>query len=338
MKSVLAHGAVLVVAAGLAIGIWTKDETKPSTQAASQVEVWGGDHESIELISFEAPARKVRLEPKKDEHGRYFVATVDKETIKGKPAGHHHGSDAGDDEPGEKVRETQRFIGVKNAEELAKKLAPLLAVRTVGKIEGGRSEEFGLDKPDGTLKVKVAGREHALLIGSASGGQERYAKLLSTGVVYAVPADVAQSMLSAEAKLLERDLHGFADADVTRVKISKAGKSREGLRLPEKKDGWADAAAPGKLDETLGNYMTKVGRLRVIEYVEKPAAPVKPEDAVVRVDYYAGNKALGFIEVYEQPGEKGKEFIARTEYGRWYVEVLASAAEQLGQDLSGILK
>ncbi len=62
--------------------------------------------------------------------------------------------------------------------------------------------------------------------------------------MYAVPGDIAQNMLFAESRLLERELHGFPDTDVTRVRISKAGKSREVLRLPEKKDGWADPGEP----------------------------------------------------------------------------------------------
>jgi hypothetical protein len=338
MKPLLLHVGALVVASAAALAIWTKDDSVSKEVAAASVEVWEGEPDALEVISFEATNRKVRLEAKKDEQGRYYVASVEKETSKSPPR--HPAVDGGPAEPAElqKVRETQRFIAVKQAEELVKKLAPLSAMRTVGKIEGNRAEEFGLDKPDGTLKVKIAGKEHALLIGGSTGGQERYAKLLSTGVVYAVPGDIAQSMLSAESKLIERELHAFQEGDVSRVKISKSGKSREASRPPEKKDGWADPQNPGKLDETIGNYMTKVGRLKVSEYVEKPAAPIRPEDMVVRIDYYDGSRAVGFVEVYKVAGEKGSEFLARTEHGRWYVKVPSTAAEQLEQDLSGILK
>jgi hypothetical protein len=283
----------------------------------------------------------VKLEAKKDAAGRYYVGDVEKEEAAASPHAHPPGEPhSEDEEPGEKKRQTIRFISVKAGEELTQKLAPLMALRSVGKIEAGRNEEFGFDKPEGTLKVKIGGKEQSLVIGAATpGGQERYAKHTQSGTVYAVPGDIAQNMLFAESRLLERELHGFPDTDVTRVRISKTGKSREALRLPEKKDSWADPSNPTKVEESLGNYMTKVGRLRVMEYVEAPVAPLKPEDALVRVDYFgAGNKELGYVELFKVPGEKGNDYLARTEYGRWYVKVPQSAGEQVEQDAPGVVK
>src|SRR5262249_52458557 len=154
--------------------------------------------------------------------------------------------------------------------ELAKKVAPLRAVRSVGKVETNRFEEFGLDKPEGTVKVQVAGKAHELVVGgSTPGGSERYVKDSGSGVVYAIPSEVVQDFQFAESRLMERELHDFKAEDITRVRISKGPKAREAVRLPEKKDGWADAAAPTKLDETVGNWMSKVDRLRSNEFVEK---------------------------------------------------------------------
>jgi hypothetical protein len=331
-----------VLASVLAINVWTKDESVSDEVLASQVEVWGGDVDSVELITFESEQRKVRLESKKDQWGRFFVGTVDKESRGSRPA-HHPPIDGGVPETNEreKKRETTRFIAVKQAEDLASKLAPLLAVRTVGKIEGNRLEEFGLDKPEGTLKVKVGGKEHALQVGTATGGPERYAKLLSTGVVYAVPGEIGQSMLSAESKLLERAFHAFDDVEVTRVKIGKGGKSREAVRPKDKTSGWADPGNPAKVDETIGNYMTKVGNLRLLSYVEKPEPAPKPEDLVLRVDYFGDGKAVGYLEVYKVAGDGDSErdkFFARSENSRWYAQVIASGAEPLAADLAGVLK
>ncbi len=335
MKGLYVHGGVLCLAAVLAASVWTKEDEAKKPNAA-QVEVWNGSVEALESISFESATRKVRLEAKKDERGRYYVGSVEKDETKPPPG--HPGVDA-TSPAGETKHESIRFVGVKAADEYATKVASLMALRSVGKIEGNRAEEFGLDKPEGTLKVKVGGREHALVIGGGTpGGQERYAKLQENGAVYAVPGDLAQGMLYAESRLIERELHGFNDSEPTKVRIAKGAKSRETVRLPDKKEGWADVASPTKLDETIGNYMTKVNRLRVMDYVEKPAAPLKPEDAVLRIDYFVGTKAVGFLELFKVPGEKGSDYLARTEQGRWYVKVLASAAEQVEQDLPGLLK
>jgi len=339
VKPVVVHGAVLALAAVLAAGVWSKSDETKSSRADTSVEVWPGRTEALELISFESPTRKVKLEAKKDAVGRYFVGQVEKEVSSSHSHPPGESSESSQPREPEKKWETVRFVSVKAGDELAQKLAPLMALRSVGKIEAGRNEEFGFDKPEGTLKVKIGGKEESLVIGGATpGGQERYAKHGQSGTVYAVRGEIVQNMLFAESRLIEREFHAFQDADVTRIKISKGEKSREAVRLKEKKDAWADPSEPTKLEESIGNYMTKVARLRVLEYVETPSQPLKPEDALVRIDYFSGNKSLGYLELFKVEAEKGHDYLARTELGRWFVKVPPSAGEQVEQDAASVVK
>jgi len=343
MRSLWVHTGVLGLAGALGLWVSSSDEKENSDSTlVDRVEVWAGSPDSIEAIRFEAPQRTVVLEPKKDGQGRYYVGKIDKE----EGARHEEESPSPHGRPPAPVapvtpgkRTTIRFIGVKGADELAKQLAPLMALRKIGPIDPKRAEEFGLDKPDGTLKVKIGGTEHALVIGGTTpGGQERYAKDVKSGAVYAVAGDLAQSMLGAESRLLERDLHGFQELDVTRVRISGRGKSREIHAMPEKKGGWADGTTPTKLDETAGNWMTKLERLHVQEYVETPNPPLKPDQLVIRIEYLEGTKPLGFLELYKVPGEKGSDYLVKSERTRWAAKVLTSAAEQVDQDVGSVLK
>lgn len=337
MKGLLPHVAAFAFASALALVVWSRGDKVGDAETTQKVEVWGGSQERVESIRFESPQRTVSLDARKDAAGSYYVGVVDKEE-----SSHplHPAPDAGTPPPapaGKRV--ITRFIGVKEAGELAGKVAPLLALRQLGPIANGRAEEFGLDKPEGTLKVKVGGAAQTLVIGATTpGGQERYAKREPGGIVYAIPGDIVQTMLGAESRLLERELHGFADADATRLRITRGGKSREVVSMPDKKGAWADAAQPGKLDETVGNFLSKVGRLHLMEYVETPAAPLTPESAILRIEYFGGNKSLGFLELYKTPGEKGADYLVRTEYGRWFVKVLASAGEQVEQDVTSVVK
>jgi uncharacterized protein DUF4340 len=334
MKSLYIHAGALGVAGLLAFAVWSREPSEGLESSNEKVEVWGGSPETIEAIRFDSPQRTVVIEPKKDDQGRYYVTRVEKDE-----GGAHDASsvDAGAPAPGK--RTTMRFIGVKAAEDLAKQIAPLMAFRRIGPIEPKRAEEFGLDKPEGTLKVKIRGVEHSLVIGGTTpGGQERYAKEGSSGAVYAVTGEIAQNMIGAESRLLERDLHGFEMLDVTRVRVTKGQKAREIAALPEKKGGWADPASPTKLDETAGNWMSKLERLHVVEYVETPNPPLRAQDVVLRVDYLAGSKPLGFLELYKVPGEKGSDYLVKSERIRWAAKVLTSAAEQVDQDASSVLK
>ena len=234
-------------------------------------------------------------------------------------------------------RTTETFIAVKEADDFVKKLAPLMALRSIGKIDAKRAEEYGLDKPEGTLKVKIGGKEYALTVGGPTpGGGERYAKYASSGEVFAIPSELTQVLMFADTRLMERALHGFAPEEVESIKIGRGPKSRSLTRVTGKRDAWADAATPAKADETLGNWLKKLERVQVTEYVEKPAALPRPEELVVRVDYSAKSKSLGFLELYKVAGKD--EYLARTEYGRWYTKVVPSAAEQVGPNLSTLLK
>ena len=124
--------------------------------------------------------------------------------------------------------------------------------------------------------------------------------------------------------------------DATGLRI----KQRELVRLKEKNEGWADVNSPTKLDETAGNGMSKLGRLRGSEYVEKPHGPVKPQDAIVRVEYFDAGKSIGFAELYKVPSDKPpaeasgtaatppkSDYLIHTEWNRWYIKVPATSAE-----------
>jgi hypothetical protein len=341
MKPLFLHGGLLVVAAGLAYSVWNKDEPVPEKQQAL-VDVWGGNQASFTKLSFEGKTRKVRLEAQKDALGYYYVTTVDKEDAP--PADPHAGvpnaplkaPDAPETKP---KKETTRFVSVKAGETLVKALTPLQAMRAVGKVEANRNEEFGLDKPEGTLKVTIDGKEHTLVIGGTTpGGSERYARYQNSGEVFAISGDIAQSLMFGDSRLPERELHGFKNDEVSKVRLQKGGKSRELVRVKDKNEGWGDPSAPTKQDETAGNWMSKLGRLRGSDFIEKPSKPLRAEDAIVRVEYFNAGKSIGFVELYKLPGEKGNDYLARTEWDRWYVKVPTTTAEQIEQDLGSVLK
>ncbi len=334
MKSLTVHLALFALSSALALRVWTRadEEDKPR---AEMVEVWGGAAESVEAVSYETEGRKVRLEAKKDAGGRYYVARMEKHNVPAVPHGHPPTST-----PPASGTQKLAFVGVEAAGELVEKLAPFSALRALGKVPAPRLADFGLDKPEGTLKVRAAGKEHVLSIGASTpGATERYAKYGASGEVFAIPGDVLQSLEFADSRLMQRDLHGFEMDQVTRITLTKGDKKRELVRLADKKQGWADASSPTKPDETVINWMTKLARVRVTEYVENPSAKPRPEDAVVRVEYFADRKSLGFFELYKGSGQPGEpKYLGRSNLTRWFVEVVASAAEQVDQDSGALFK
>lgn len=339
MKSVVTHIGLLLVAGAMAFGVWSRD-AKTDKEKPDLVEVWSGSAESIESVSFEGKQRKVRISPRKDQIGRWFAISVDKEEPAA-PARPHSDKDAGAPEPSAlpPKHELSSFVGVKEAEELMQKLATLKALRALGKFDPKRAADYGLDKPEGTLKVKLGGKEQVLTIGGQTpGGSERYAKYGGSNEVFAVEGDLVQSLSYADSRLMTRELHAFADDEVKKVRISKGAKNRDLVRVVDKSSAWADVSNPAKADETAVNWMTKLDKMRSYQFVEKPTTVPTPDQLVVRVDYFKGPKSLGFFELYKLPGEKTAEYLARTEFTRWYVKVVSGTADQLDQDLGALLK
>ena len=336
MKSIVTHVGLLVLASAAAFSIWTRDE-KAEQDKADTVEIWGGNPDSIESVAFDGKSRNVKITPKTDALGHWYVVTVDKEVT---PPAPKPSGDAGAPPPAPPPKhEVSTFLSMKAGDELMKKLATLKALRALGKSEAGKLADYGLDKPEGTLKIRLGGKEQVLTIGAQTpGGSERYAKYAASGEIFAVEGDLIQTLTFADSRLPERELHSFQNDETKRIRISKGPKSREVVRVPEKKDAWADVASPTKPDETAVNWLTKVDRLRALEFVEKPPQALAADQAIVRVEYFNGSKNLGFLELYKVTGEKGAEYLGRSEYSRWYVKLVTSSAEQVEQDLGALLK
>ena len=335
MRSLGLHIGLTGLAVIAALSVWTKED-EPATKTAAEIQVWGGTLDQLKQIRFESKDKKVRMEPRKDDQGTYFVVHVDRENVARPPDNPHVHPDKLPKTPPK--HEKLSFIAVKEATELAQKVAPLMALRAIGRIDKKREEEFGFDKPEGKVFITVGGTEHKFIVGSTTpGGGDNYVRLEGSNEAYAIPGQVVRGLTLAESRLLERELHGFTDDEVKRVRISKGPKAREAVRLEGKVQGWAAPNKPTEQDETVGNWLSKVNRLRISKYVEK-APKVSPDEIAVRIDYFDDRRNIGYLELLSLPGDAdAHRFLVKTEHTRWYAEVLSSTAEQIVQDLDGVL-
>jgi len=237
------HAVVFAAAVGLAVYVESRPEQGPGMGQVAAVELWGGSREKLESVHFESDELKVDLVPRRDKVGNYYLVTTEK------PAQVLADADAGTSQPEGPL--VKRFVSVDQGEVLTGALAPFVVSRRLGRVEGARLADFGLDKPSGRLKVAVAGGVHEVTIGSLTpGSEDYYVRQPGTGEVFTFSAEQLNRLKFADNRLLERDLHGFPVDEVKGVHINVDGQSRALVAMEGKSDAWADAAIPTVRDET----------------------------------------------------------------------------------------
>lgn len=247
--------------------------------------------------------------------------------------------------PQDKVIRVVQVVSISAAKRLCDNLAPLKALREIGVVDSAKLEQYGLDKPEATITVTIANKEHTLRVGKAApGGADRYVKYEPRGVVYAVEGEFVRDLQAGETVLNERDLHQFDPHDLTGVRLESGTKVREELwQRVSGVLGWIDPQSPDKIDEVFTTWMAKIERLMPYEYVA--ALPKHaPGQLVLKIDYRGRGKSIGFLELYRFPPstpavkEAKDEWYIKTERTRKYARVLTSSVEQIQQDMQTVLR
>ncbi|MDI3282024.1 DUF4340 domain-containing protein [Polyangium sp. 15x6] len=332
-RGLFVHVGLFVLASASAVAVWTRDE-QPKALVQTEATVWPGRPADVAKVVFEGKNRKVSLETKSDKIGAYYVGSLEREAT---PPPVNPDAGAPPPAPGGKTKTD--FVGVGVAQKLVESLAPLKALRALGRIPEDRAAEFGLAEPEGTLTVTIGGAERKLVLGGTTpGGGDRYVREPQTGETYVIDGGAMRDLDTAESRLVERELHGWKEAEVSTAELNAGGKKRQIVRGgPEGKRFWADPAAADQKDETAANFMAKLDRLRPTDYVMSD--PAGKQD-VLRVEYAAG-ASLGFLELVRVPATdplSTVEYFVRTERTRLYAKVPRQTAEQVEQDLGSILK
>jgi hypothetical protein len=342
------HLGLLVISAAVASRAWLAED---ESNEDPTVEIWGGNSDQVEKVEYSTADTKVVLEAKKDDVGRFFTALVERAKPKSPASPHSPQSEDSETDESDETEdsnkadapdkadeeqpevETLRFVAAAEANDLAEALAPLSAVRTLGKLDPARDEEFGFGDAGGKLVTTIAGTPHELLLGGrAPGGGHAYVRT-PDGETFVIVGHVMRDLESAASRLMQRELHEWDDDEAHSVSITLDAGKRQLVRG----DGgsWTSPGSSEK-DESATNWMKKLRRLRISKYLEDGSS-LQP---LLKVEFASeSGQPLGFTELASRPGsEEGEtEFFARSELSRWWGSVVRSTAEQLAQDSAAIV-
>jgi len=333
------HAVLLGVATSVALVVWTRDKSAPVNMG--DVTIWNARPADVEHVAFVAKdktggkslTKTVSLDAHKDSLGTWFSGVAEvpgRETL----------------DAGPPATKKTILVSVTAANKLAEAFAPLRALRELGRIGDDRADEFGLKDPEGSLSLTIAGKEHQLSVGAHTpGGGDRYVRDSGSSIVYVVRGDATRDLESADTSFVEREVHELKDADIESVRVAARGRTRELLRRgPDSKRIWSDPSRPDAGDETFANWMSKLDRLRPLEY---PASQPERPEIVARLDYTVKGQKGVFLELAKTPAAAQAEspstpakpdFLVRTERTRQWAKVTTSVAEQVDQDLGSVLK
>lgn len=211
--------------------------------------------------------------------------------------------------------------------------APLVSPRAFGQLDAPKLKELGLESPTRHLDVTVKGDVRHYVIGQpekAPGG-ESFLRDLGDGRVYLMPRGMLSDLQNPN-HLVDRRLHAFEQGDFDRMVLAAGGKSKEYLQLDREaraKAGFAPAKTPDKRDQMAKNWHDAVWRAFPSDVLGRGEDPPGGKPTVaLRVDYYDGKNAVGFMELGREASASGVseetpagDVYARTEHSAGWMKL-----------------
>ena len=231
------------------------------------------------------------------------------------------------------------------------KFCPWKGLRSLGRLEQGKQEEFGLTESVEVLIIEQATGPRTFRLGAPTfGPKDRYVIDDETGEVFLVAGQGLRDLLRPKSRFMERSLHAFKTKEIARVRLRAGQREKELVQqISEegKEQGWADSRSPEEAKVLYRNWIRKLSTLRPTNYVGMPADEqgggcVAPAGSIqeLRLTFFSPTKEIGFLTLYKGEGtdEKGDvTYYACSEHSEIVVKVPKTQAEALLKDLEDVL-
>jgi hypothetical protein len=335
-------GRAAAIQGGLAaIGLLTAALTwqREPERAAGAVAIIDAGKSDVTLIKYEDENNTVEFRPGKGGgDAKVWLHLVpkpkaeptEKEKAAKEPPPGPHGKPP-KVEKADKPSPPRTLPGGENAVKLYEAFGPLISPRAFGALDGAKLKELGLDAPKRKLEVTVKGDVRRYEIGQPANavGGESFIRDTRDGRVYLMPRTMLTELQNA-AQLIDRRFHTFELAEFDKIVLTAGGKSKDFIQVGRESRataGFASPKTPDKRDQMAKNWHDAIWRTFPSDILGKGEEPTGGKPAVVlRVDYYDGKKALGWLEMGkvetaggtmsdDAPKDTSKEeFYARTEH------------------------
>jgi hypothetical protein len=310
------HLALLVLALALAYQTWTRGEERAVHPSSGSIRVLAGTPAELDFVELAGPRAFLRLERRTDGGGSYVWGAFEVE-------GHKIG-----------------FVGGEAADQLLQNLAPLRALRVLGKAGPEARKEYGLDAATETLRVSIAGKVAELQLGARLyGGDDRYAELAATGDVVVLPGEnLLIPLANGPAQLMQHELHRTDGGNPVRMTVQRGSLLRTLAFIGGTEPGWADERNPDVRNDAKTRWAALLHSITITEYVDPAHVAELPAEKLVSVEYFgADRRKLGFIELVKGTSSPPTYYYIRTERTRGLGRINEELGAEIEKNLGAVL-
>jgi len=329
VKSVLLYAGLLVVGIGASWMRYTSDEAPPK----DGVVLVDAKKDDLEKIVYKGPDLEVVFEMRTDETGRYAWVVVTEQKKKKKD--------------GQEVVETKvsKFKAGSAADKLIEAATPFMAMRLLENVDDSKMTDFGLKEPNTSVQLTAGGKTTTWDLGGETyGTKDRYVRDQATQRIYVVDDEVFKPLKFANSRLPERALSSPKPEEIDSLTLAQSATMVEWVQKNKQdKDAryWerqqpptaTDATAQaGAKDETFGNWVEKLLKVKSTAYVQESDEPVEPEimfEFTVRVT----GKPAELVTFYR----KDDAWYAKSNHTRGLVKLSRTAIEDLADEVDDVL-
>lgn len=338
--SLLLYLGILLASLALAYLTWVEKPKKPG----EEVTVLPCKKGDILRLTYEAKDQTVAFSKKKSRYSGESFWWVE---IARSP----EAPDAGDAEAEASPARVEVFKANDRMQEGIDKFCPWMALRSLGKLEQGKQEEFGLTESVESLTIEQAKGKRTFRLGAATfGPKDRYVVDDETSEAFLVAGQGLRDLLVPKSRFMERSLHAFKTKEIARVRLRAGQREKELVQQVSeegKEQGWADSRSPEEAKDLYRNWIRKLSTLRPTDYVGTPVDAegggcVAPAGALeeLSLTFFSPIKEIGFLTLYKGEGKDAKgdaTYFACSEHSEIVVKVPKTQAETLLKDLEDVL-
>ncbi|MFN0063024.1 MAG: hypothetical protein ACKVPX_10985 [Myxococcaceae bacterium] len=334
-KGVWIHGVLAAIALVAAYATWQR----PDIGESGDVIALDVPRRQLEKVRYEDGPRWVELLP---GDGRTLLRQSGREALT------PQAPDQSKVEATPAVPERTLFA-VERAADTLDRMAPLRAVRSLGRLNETKLKELGFLETKKRITLHARGAAHGFQVVSNPSANAGYARRESDGEVFIVSSSLLSDLDNQAMRLIDRRLHTFGKWEVgDKIILTSAKQNAQWEVTAKAAEGGGqlfEAAAVGstqlvraggkEADGFGRNWNEKVFRIGIAEPLGQGEVPVGGAPQVeLRVEYRRRTGVVGFIEL----GRAGGITYVRSENTPGWAKPSGTTADEVLMEVARVMK